>query len=93
MTTQLLYFFYFSACVRVLLRFLESPDFQPSIGKNVIDQKFVLQLLELFDSEDPRECDFLTRIFAFEKFQKMKNKFLFDDLFIDARLEVGRLEE
>ena len=36
------------------LRFLESPDFQPSIGKKVIDQKFVLQLLELFDSEDPR---------------------------------------
>ena len=33
------------------LRFLESPDFQPSIGKKVIDQKFVLQLLELFDSE------------------------------------------
>jgi len=31
------------------LRFLESPDFQPSIGKKVIDQKFVLQLLELFD--------------------------------------------
>jgi len=41
------------------LRFLESPDFQPSIGKKVIDQKFVLQLLELFDSEDPRERDFL----------------------------------
>ena len=33
---------------------MESPDFQPSIGKKVIDQKFVLQLLELFDSEDPR---------------------------------------
>ncbi|GBM58546.1 Serine/threonine-protein phosphatase 2A regulatory subunit beta isoform [Araneus ventricosus] len=26
------------------LRFLESPDFQPVIGKKVIDQKFVLQL-------------------------------------------------
>ncbi|XP_076032074.1 serine/threonine-protein phosphatase 2A 56 kDa regulatory subunit gamma isoform-like isoform X11 [Oratosquilla oratoria] len=41
------------------LRFLESPDFQPSIAKRYIDQKFVLQLLELFDSEDPRERDFL----------------------------------
>ncbi|XP_042879663.1 serine/threonine-protein phosphatase 2A 56 kDa regulatory subunit gamma isoform-like isoform X4 [Penaeus japonicus] len=41
------------------LRFLESPDFQPSIAKRFIDQKFVLQLLELFDSEDPRERDFL----------------------------------
>ena len=26
------------------LRFLESPDFQPTIGKKVIDQKFVLQV-------------------------------------------------
>lgn len=48
---QLVYEFY--------LRFLESPDFQPSIAKRYIDQKFVLQLLELFDSEDPRERDFL----------------------------------
>ncbi|XP_040573590.1 serine/threonine-protein phosphatase 2A 56 kDa regulatory subunit epsilon isoform isoform X1 [Lepeophtheirus salmonis] len=44
------------------LRFLESPDFQPVNGKKVIDQKFVLQLLELFDSEDPRERDFLKTI-------------------------------
>ncbi|XP_071485642.1 serine/threonine-protein phosphatase 2A 56 kDa regulatory subunit gamma isoform-like [Diadema antillarum] len=41
------------------LRFLESADFQPSIAKKYIDQKFVLSLLELFDSEDPRERDFL----------------------------------
>lgn len=41
------------------LRCLESPDFQPSVAKKYIDQKFVLQLLELFDSEDPRERDFL----------------------------------
>lgn len=41
------------------LRFLESADFQPTIAKRFIDQKFVLQLLELFDSEDPRERDFL----------------------------------
>uniref|UniRef100_A0A669AZS6 Serine/threonine protein phosphatase 2A regulatory subunit n=1 Tax=Oreochromis niloticus TaxID=8128 RepID=A0A669AZS6_ORENI len=41
------------------LRFLESPDFQPNIAKKYIDQRFVLQLLELFDSEDPRERDFL----------------------------------
>uniref|UniRef100_A0A6Q2Y7D2 Serine/threonine protein phosphatase 2A regulatory subunit n=1 Tax=Esox lucius TaxID=8010 RepID=A0A6Q2Y7D2_ESOLU len=38
------------------LRFLESPDFQPNIAKKYIDQKF---LLDLFDSEDPRERDFL----------------------------------
>ena len=29
------------------LRFLESPDFQPGIGKKVIDQKFVLQVTYL----------------------------------------------
>ncbi|CAO3688368.1 unnamed protein product [Umbelopsis vinacea] len=41
------------------LRFVESPDFSTSICKRFIDQKFILQLLELFDSEDPRERDFL----------------------------------
>ncbi|KAL6488022.1 hypothetical protein MHYP_G00046480 [Metynnis hypsauchen] len=30
------------------IRFLESQEFQPSIAKKYIDQKFVLQLLELF---------------------------------------------
>ncbi|XP_038206839.1 serine/threonine-protein phosphatase 2A 56 kDa regulatory subunit gamma isoform-like isoform X1 [Zerene cesonia] len=43
----------------LFLRLLESPDFQPNIAKKYIDQKFVLQLLELFDTEDPRERDFL----------------------------------
>lgn len=42
-----------------LLRFIESPDFNTNIAKKYIDQKFVLQLLDLFDSEDPRERDFL----------------------------------
>ncbi|KAJ8670223.1 hypothetical protein QAD02_001482 [Eretmocerus hayati] len=41
------------------LRLLESPDFQPTIAKRYIDHKFILQLLDLFDSEDPRERDFL----------------------------------
>merc|ERR1719361_2860359 len=41
------------------LRCLESPDFKPTLVKKYIDQKFVLQLLELFDSEDPRERDLL----------------------------------
>merc|ERR1719438_452322 len=41
------------------LRCLESQDFQPSMVKKHIDQKFVQSLLELFDSEDPRERDFL----------------------------------
>uniref|UniRef100_A0A8C4PWN0 Serine/threonine protein phosphatase 2A regulatory subunit n=1 Tax=Eptatretus burgeri TaxID=7764 RepID=A0A8C4PWN0_EPTBU len=44
------------------LRFLEHHEFQATIAKKYIDQKFVLQLLELFDSEDPRERDFLKTI-------------------------------
>ncbi|CAF2028978.1 unnamed protein product [Rotaria magnacalcarata] len=44
------------------LRFLESPDFQPNTAKRYIDQKFVLNLLDLFDSEDPRERDYLKTI-------------------------------
>lgn len=31
-----------------LLRFLENPDFQPSIAKRYIDQKFVLQVSVFF---------------------------------------------
>lgn len=30
------------------LRFLESPDFQPSMAKRYVDQKFVLQVLDFF---------------------------------------------
>ncbi|CAH1279840.1 unnamed protein product [Diabrotica balteata] len=43
----------------LFLRVLEAPDFQVNIAKRYIDQKFVLQLLDLFDSEDPRERDLL----------------------------------
>ncbi|KAA6406506.1 MAG: phosphatase 2A regulatory B subunit [Lasallia pustulata] len=41
------------------LRFIESQDFNTNVAKGFIDHQFVLQLLELFDSEDPRERDFL----------------------------------
>lgn len=44
------------------LRVLESAEFQPNIAKKYIDTKFVVQLLELFDSEDPRERDFLKTV-------------------------------
>ncbi|XP_059614116.1 serine/threonine-protein phosphatase 2A 56 kDa regulatory subunit gamma isoform isoform X1 [Phlebotomus argentipes] len=46
----------------LFLRFLESPDFLPATAKRYIDQQFVLQLLDLFDSEDPRERDFLKTV-------------------------------
>ena len=44
------------------LRFLEAGDFKPNAAKRYIDQIFVLRLLDLFDSEDPRERDFLKTI-------------------------------
>lgn len=43
----------------LFLRFVESTELNTSIAKKYIDQSFVLQLLDLFDSEDPRERDFL----------------------------------
>lgn len=46
----------------LFLRFLESPDFQPNIAKRHIDSQFVLRVLDLFDSEDPRERDFLKTV-------------------------------
>jgi serine/threonine-protein phosphatase 2A regulatory subunit B' len=46
----------------VFLRFIESQEFNPQIARKYIDQTFVIQLLELFDSEDPRERDFLKTI-------------------------------
>lgn len=44
------------------LRFLENPEFQPNTGKKYIDQRFVSNVLDLFDSEDPRERDLLKTI-------------------------------
>ncbi|XP_077400306.1 serine/threonine-protein phosphatase 2A 56 kDa regulatory subunit beta isoform [Vanacampus margaritifer] len=41
------------------LSFLESPDFKPAVAKRYVDQKFMFQLLERFDSEDPREREYL----------------------------------
>lgn len=39
------------------LKFIESPDFNQDIAKRYIDHKFVQNLIDLFDSEDPRERD------------------------------------
>ncbi|KAG7661329.1 RTS1 [[Candida] subhashii] len=47
------------AIYEFFLRFVESPDFQHQIAKQYIDHEFILRILELFDSEDPRERDCL----------------------------------
>lgn len=45
-----------------LLRFVVSGDTEAKQAKRYIDQAFVSKLLELFDSEDPRERDYLKTI-------------------------------
>lgn len=47
------------AIYEFFLRFVELPDFQHQIAKQYIDHDFILRILELFDSEDPRERDCL----------------------------------
>jgi len=44
------------------LRFVVSNDVDPKIAKRFVDQVFMLKVLELFDSEDPRERDYLKTI-------------------------------
>ncbi|XP_013677396.2 serine/threonine protein phosphatase 2A 59 kDa regulatory subunit B' eta isoform isoform X2 [Brassica napus] len=46
----------------LFLRFVASPDTDTKLAKRYIDQSFVLRLLDLFDSEDPRERDCLKTI-------------------------------
>jgi len=46
----------------LFLRFVVSNDVDPKIAKRYVDHNFVLKLLELFDSEDPRERDYLKTI-------------------------------
>ncbi|PIN26399.1 Serine/threonine protein phosphatase 2A, regulatory subunit [Handroanthus impetiginosus] len=45
-----------------LLRFITSPETDAKIAKRYIDHSFVLKLLDLFDSEDPREREYLKTI-------------------------------
>jgi serine/threonine-protein phosphatase 2A regulatory subunit B' len=53
-----------------LLRFIVSSDVDPKVAKRHIGKAFLIQLLELFDSEDPRERDYLKTILhrAYGKF-------------------------
>jgi len=43
----------------LFLRFIENPEFDVTIAKKYIDTTFIDRLLELFDSEDPREREYL----------------------------------
>ncbi|OQV13972.1 Serine/threonine-protein phosphatase 2A 56 kDa regulatory subunit gamma isoform [Hypsibius exemplaris] len=78
----------------VFLSMLESPDFNAQLAVQYIDHTFVLQLLQLFDSEDPRERDLLKAII-----HRMYGKLLmlrtyirkqFNNIFYRVIYEVGR---
>ena len=45
-----------------LFRFVASPETDAKLAKRYIDHSFVLKLLDLFDSEDQRERDYLKTI-------------------------------
>lgn len=45
-----------------LLRFVTSPETDAKLAKRYIDQSFILKLLDLFDSEDTREREYLKTI-------------------------------
>ncbi|KAG9408209.1 Serine/threonine-protein phosphatase 2A 56 kDa regulatory subunit delta isoform [Aphanomyces cochlioides] len=44
------------------LRFIVSGEVNAKVAKKYVDQKFCLNVIELFDSEDPRERDYLKTI-------------------------------
>ncbi|XWS34635.1 hypothetical protein CRYUN_Cryun21dG0054800 [Craigia yunnanensis] len=45
-----------------LLRFVASPETDAKLAKRYADQSFIIKLLDLFDSEDPREREYLKTI-------------------------------
>lgn len=45
-----------------LLRFVASPETDAKLAKKYVDHSFILKLLDLFDSEDPREREYLKTI-------------------------------
>lgn len=46
----------------LLIRFIDSSEFNVSLSKKYADQTFVLELISLFDNEDPRERDLLKTV-------------------------------
>ncbi|TVU43560.1 hypothetical protein EJB05_10039 [Eragrostis curvula] len=46
----------------LFLRFIQSPETDAKLAKRYIDHGFMIRLLDLFDSEDPREREYLKTI-------------------------------
>eukprot|EP00397_Hematodinium_sp_SG-2012_P014385 GEMP01014624.1.p1 GENE.GEMP01014624.1~~GEMP01014624.1.p1 ORF type:complete len:508 (+),score=104.12 GEMP01014624.1:246-1769(+) len=59
----------------LFLRFIVSNDVDPKLAKRYIDGNFILKLLELFDSEDARERDYLKTILhrTYGKFMALRS--------------------
>jgi serine/threonine-protein phosphatase 2A regulatory subunit B' len=57
------------------LRFVVSNDTDPKVAKRFVHQNLMLKLLELFDSEDPRERDYLKTILhrVYGKFMALRS--------------------
>ncbi|OIV90127.1 hypothetical protein TanjilG_01581 [Lupinus angustifolius] len=53
---------YLQIVYELLLRFVTSPETDSKLAKRYVDHSFVLRLLDLFDSEDPRERDYLKTV-------------------------------
>ncbi|XP_055825283.1 serine/threonine protein phosphatase 2A 57 kDa regulatory subunit B' theta isoform-like isoform X1 [Solanum dulcamara] len=61
----------------LLLRFVASPETDPKLAKRYIDHSFVLRILDLFGSDDPREREYLKTVL-----HRMYGKFMVHRPFI-----------
>ena len=64
-----------------MICFAESPDFQPNLAKKYLSTQFISKLLDLFDSEDPRERESLKTIL-----HRVYGKFLMNRAFIRKQI-------
>lgn len=75
------------------LKFIET-DFRPSEARRYVNELFVVQLLELFDSEDPRERDYLKTIMhrLYAKFLPLRPfiRKQFSNVFYQVIYETGK---
>jgi len=57
------------------LRFVVSNDVDPKVAKKFVDQTFMLKWLELFDTDDPRERDYLKTVLhrVYGKFMSLRS--------------------
>ncbi|XP_034021573.1 serine/threonine-protein phosphatase 2A 56 kDa regulatory subunit gamma isoform-like [Thalassophryne amazonica] len=67
--------------LQCLSKFLTHPTFDPKIGEKYIDKKFVMQLLQLFESTDPMERKILKVVLygIIETFAGLR-KFIFKEI-------------